>query len=104
MMATDPTEDDPVCVNVTLTFADYLRFVGWSTFRRLFFLVVIAFFSLGFFLAAPMLSQGDSVGEKYLNSAPSLILPAIVFVLLPVIGYLGARKAWGSAEALREPT
>ena len=67
-------------------------------------LTVFAVFAVIMYLVGPLLPQeSDSGATMYLYGLPVLILPAIVFVLMPVNVYYAARQRWQAAGALSEP-
>ena len=95
---------DAIRISTTPTFGAYLRFVVWAALRPVRFLVPFAIIALVCFLLAPVipLEQQGAVA-RYRASLAWLILPGIVFVLLPLSSYFGARRRWQSAAELRAP-
>ena len=92
-------------VEVKPIFADYLRLNLHVIFRRLRVVAGLAVFSLlGFLLGLPWMPfEGNpDLLTRYRGGLPLLILPGIVFILLPLSVYWDARRRWKSADELRE--
>ena len=95
---------DNIRIATTPTFGAYLRFVMWAAFRQVRFLIPFAIFALICFLLAPVIPfEQQGTLARYRASLAVLILPGIVFVLLPLSSYFGARKRWQTAVELRAP-
>lgn len=103
-MASDSDATNPISVSLTPTFPEYLRINWWVTWRRFRLLVPFAVLMLIGFAFIPMLVGGpETPADQYVRLAPALILPAIVFLLLPITIYLSVRRRWKTAPELREP-
>jgi len=97
------TSDD-IKLSTTPTFGAYLRFVMWAAFRQVRWLIPFAVLALVCFLLAPVIPfERQGPLARYRASLAVLILPGIVFALLPLSSYLGARKRWRAAVELRAP-
>jgi len=95
---------DTIRVSTTPTFNAYLRFVMWHLVRQVWFLIPIAILLLICFLLAPLIPfEQEGAAARYRASLGALILPALVFVLLPLSTYFAARKRWRLAADLRAP-
>jgi hypothetical protein len=91
-------------IATTPTFGGYLRFAMWMGLRQIRFLVPFAIFAFIAFLLAPVVPfEQQGAVARYRASLGVLILPGIVFVLLPLSIYCGARKRWQIAAELRAP-
>jgi hypothetical protein len=87
------------------TFRQYLRFCRRGVSRRIWAIQPFAILSLiGFFLA-PIIPSEEHTGAltQYKEWSGLLLLPVIVFVLLPLSTYFSAKKRWQTAAELREP-
>ena len=97
---------DEVVVETTPTFGDYLRLLLRFSFRQARVVIVFASLAVLVFLVAPMMPSKEAnatLVERYWAYKFILILPAIVFVFLPLSVYLTARARWAKAPELREP-
>jgi hypothetical protein len=95
---------DSIRISTTPTFSAYARFVMWAAFRQCRFLVPFAILALICFLLAPVIPlERQGAMARYRASLSGLILPGMVFVLLPLSSYYAARKRWQNATELRAP-
>lgn len=98
------TSADPIRVSTTPVFRDYLRFLMWFSFRQVRLLIPFAIFAIVAFLLAPLVPfEEKGAIARYRAALGTLILPAIVFVFLPISNYLAGKKRWKAAIALRAP-
>ncbi len=92
-------------VEYTPNFGDYLRFQ--KTFRRRSFRVARAIailFTICFLLAPWIPSEGNpSLLMGYRDYLFALIVPGMVFVIVPLCVYIGTRRQWKRAAELHEP-
>ncbi len=97
--------DDPIRIQTTPTFGQYLQFCRLGIGRRTRMIKPFAILCLICFLLAPTLPSEGNPGAlaQYKSSAMVLILPAFVFVLLPLVTYFAARQRWRTAAEAREP-
>lgn len=87
-------------------FRDFLALNRWNVRRGWRVLRYPSAAMLALFLASPFLFHdlaAEGVLLPYAQSLPVLVLPAIVFVLLPANLYLAAKKRWNAAPEIREP-
>lgn len=106
-MTPEAGADSPITITVTPTCGDFVNFNLRYALNRARLLILLAGFWLlvagcGAFalLSVPPAQPGAG---KYAFLVPTLLLPAVVFVWLPLATYLGARRRWHSAAELREP-
>ena len=95
----------PVEFEVTPRFADYLRLQYHGIYRQQRWIVWIAAALVVLFLVAPfaMAWEGNpTLVERFWSMRMVLILPVLVFVLMPSLIYFEARRRWARAAELRE--
>ncbi len=88
------------------TFRDFLTLNRWIVRRGWRVLRYLSAAMLALFLASPFLFHdlaAEGVLLPYAQSLAVLVLPAVVFVLLPVNLYLASKKRWNAAPEIREP-
>jgi hypothetical protein len=92
-------------VSTVPTFGAYLRFLLLLAFRQVRFLIPFALGLLILFFVFPFMPFIESRGviATYRDSLPMLILPGIVFVLIPVSNVWAARRRWRDAAELHVP-
>jgi hypothetical protein len=94
-----------VSVQTTPTFPAYLRFILSTAFWQVRFLIPFAILALLCFLLAPIIPFEEAAGAMahYRDAIELLILPAIIFLLIPISNALAARKRWRTATELSVP-
>lgn len=89
----------------TPTYAQYLQFLRYTARRQARWLRPFAVVALISFIFAPLLPFVDSptVAAKYQFCLKALILPGVVFLIVPLIVSFSAKKRWNMAAELRAP-
>src|SRR5215831_14495450 len=106
VMSTTDQESLAVCLRITLTFGEYLYFSLRILARQARFVILIAAALIVVYLVSPwtgLAAEEEGIGETYGHNLGALLLPGVIFILLPVSTYFNARKRWNSASELREP-
>jgi hypothetical protein len=87
------------------TFEQYLTLNRRAASRQLRFLKPFAVLGIVCYALSPFFPTEErvSVARMYLSYLPALILPAIVFVLLPLSVFSNAKRQWRSMPVLSEP-
>jgi len=96
---------EPIRFTVTPQLRDFVRFQAYHSIRQVKLLFIIAVFLLVVFACAPFMPYQKSTTalEAYRSSVGVLILPAIVFLLLPATIWFSSYRRWQSAPEVREP-
>lgn len=102
MAASSQTSE--ITLHVGPEFGDYLRFVRWTTRRQLGRVRIFGWICLLAFALSPLLPiEADGAVARYRSSLYLLILPILMFVVLPAITYAAARKRWSRVPEVYEP-
>ena len=99
------TATPAIRVSTTPTYQSYRRLMLWTAMRSQRRLMPWAILAIFCFLVAPTIHLGDPPQPmaSYGSAWAVLILPGIVFVMVPVSIILVARKRWRTVPELRAP-
>ena len=87
-------------IHIVPTFRDFWRGVIWATFRQYRRLLLFAILLLVAFLASPLFPGDHAPMARY---PECLIVPAVIFVFVPLSIYRGTTKRWHKSNELRSP-